>query len=224
MVLPASRRRRMSARMSRRPGGHRFVQKDDLGVVDERLCQAHALHHALRVLAHLHATLCADADLVEQPRGALAPIGRWDVEQAGEVREQFLGRQVVVEIRVFRQISDAPPHVEAADGPSQNLGTARGREDQLHQQLESRGLARAVGAEKPKDLTALDGQRKPIQRPVRARTPEPDRIVLRKLVDVDCWCHTETAVGTPQAPRPSDCRKIGLQPSAFSLQPSVFRG
>ncbi len=45
---------------------HRLVEKEDLGIVDERLRNAHALHHALRVLAQLHAALGADADAVEQ--------------------------------------------------------------------------------------------------------------------------------------------------------------
>ena len=46
--------------------GHRLVEKDDLGIVDERLRDPDALHHPLRELAQLQPSFGADADLVEQ--------------------------------------------------------------------------------------------------------------------------------------------------------------
>ena len=45
---------------------HRLVEEDDLGIVDERLRDADALHHALRELAQLQPPLGADADAVER--------------------------------------------------------------------------------------------------------------------------------------------------------------
>ena len=43
-----------------------------------------------------------------------------------------------------------------ADRPPENLGPARGRKDQLHQQLQRRRLAGAVRAEEAEDLARLD--------------------------------------------------------------------
>ena len=69
--------------------GHRFVEEDDLGIVDERLRQAHALQHALRVLAQRQPPFAAEADPIEQPRDARRAFGSRVPEQAGEVAEQF---------------------------------------------------------------------------------------------------------------------------------------
>ena len=65
---------------------HRLVEEHDLRVVDERLRDADALHHALRELPQLEAPLRADADFVEQPRCALPGLGRAVAEQAGRSR------------------------------------------------------------------------------------------------------------------------------------------
>ena len=46
--------------------GHRLVEEHHLGVVEQRLRDADALDHALRILAQLLAALRADADPVEQ--------------------------------------------------------------------------------------------------------------------------------------------------------------
>ena len=64
---------------------HRLVEEHELGLVDERLGDADALHHALRKLAQLKAPLGADADLVQQTRGALPPLLRGAAEQPREV-------------------------------------------------------------------------------------------------------------------------------------------
>ena len=44
---------------------HRLVEDDELGIVDERLREPDALHHALRVLAQRPAAVGAEADQVE---------------------------------------------------------------------------------------------------------------------------------------------------------------
>ena len=231
-VLPASRSRRIEradvAAAQRVEPRHRLVEEDDLGVVDQRLRDADALHHALRVLPQ---SACA---VRRRGRpGRAAAVARWRRSAEGcrtdppKYVQQLFRRQVVVEIRVLGQKADAPAHVEAADRPAQDLRSAGGREDQLHQQLERRRLARAVGAEKPEDLAALDRQREPIERPIRAGSPEADRVVLRKLVDVDGGGHTENAREPPQAApeRPSLLVEVSA-PSACTpsvLQPSVRR-
>ena len=48
--------------------GHRLVEEDHLGIVDERLRDADALHHPLRELAQLQPAFGADADAIEQRR------------------------------------------------------------------------------------------------------------------------------------------------------------
>src|SRR4029453_8656245 len=107
-------------------------------------------------LSKLKPTLGADADLVEQARGALTALTDGAAEYPRKVDEQFLGGQVVVEIRVFGKVANPAAHRDVADGATQDLGVTRGRINQLHQQLEGGGLAGPVRAEEPKDLALSD--------------------------------------------------------------------
>ena len=79
-VAPRSRRRRMMSRTSpaadRIEARHRLVEEHDLRIVDQRLGQADALDHALRVLAQLHAALGAETDFVEQRGDATRRVRR----------------------------------------------------------------------------------------------------------------------------------------------------
>ncbi len=61
--------------------GHRLVEKDDLGVVQQRLRDPDALNHAFRELAQLEPALRADADAVQEVSDALAAINSSVAEQ-----------------------------------------------------------------------------------------------------------------------------------------------
>ncbi len=55
-VQPRSRSRRISERIApaeRVEAGHRLIENDQLGIVDQRLSDADALQHAFRELAQL---------------------------------------------------------------------------------------------------------------------------------------------------------------------------
>ena len=112
-----------------------------------------------------------------------AAIGGGVAEQLAKYVEQLLGGQVVVEVGVFGKVADALARRDVADGLAENLGAARRRENELHQQLQRRRLARAVRSEKAEHLARLDRERQPIERAVRPLPPEADRVVLRQLVD-----------------------------------------
>ncbi len=115
-------------------------------------------------------------------RHAAAALGRRVAEEAGEILEQLLGGQVVVEVGVLRQVADPALDVDVADRPPEDLGAAGRRIDQLHQQLERGGLAGAVRPEEAEDLALPDVERQRIERDVRARAPEADVIVLGKAL------------------------------------------
>ena len=66
---------------------HRFVEDDELGIVDERLRDPDALQHALRELPQRPPPLGADADLVEQAAGARAAVAHREAEQPREIHE-----------------------------------------------------------------------------------------------------------------------------------------
>ena len=86
---------------------HRLVEKDDFGIVDERLGNADALHHPLRELPQLQPALGADPDAIEKRRHPLGAIGGRIPEQLREIAEQLLGGQVVVEVGILRKVADA---------------------------------------------------------------------------------------------------------------------
>src|SRR5581483_1207626 len=142
-----------------------------------------------RELAQLHAALAADADFVQQARGALPRVGRREPEQAAEVAQELLGGEVVVEVRVLGEVADAPLHAEVAGGAAEDLRTAAGREHQLHQQLQRRGLAGAVGPEKAEDFAGGNRDRQAIEGAVRPLAPEPDRVILGQLLGAKRGVH-----------------------------------
>jgi hypothetical protein len=87
--------------------------------------------------------------------------------------QEFKGGEIIIEIRVLGQVSDAAVHGNIRYLMAQYARTAVGREDQSHQQLQRRRLAGAVGPEKTKYLTLINGQRKFIQGAHFSFTPEP---------------------------------------------------
>jgi hypothetical protein len=103
---------------------HRLVEDDEFRLVEKRLREADALQHALGELAQLQPAFGAHADLVEQRRDAPRALLARDPQQRGKIGEQFLGGEVVVEIRMFRQVADPPPRVDVAGGPAKDLGSA----------------------------------------------------------------------------------------------------
>jgi len=142
---------------------HRLVEKEHLGIVQQRLREADALEHPLRELAQRQPALGGDADAVERGRDAAPPIGGVHPEQPAVVVEQLLGGQVIVEVGIFRQVADAAADGDVADGASEDLCFAAGGKHQLHQQLQRRRLAGAVGTEKAEDLARLDFEAQTIE-------------------------------------------------------------
>ena len=66
------------------------------------------------------------------------------------------GGQIVVEVGRFREVANAALYGEITERTAQNLGAPRRRVDQLHQQLQRRRLAGAVGAEEAEDFSLGD--------------------------------------------------------------------
>ena len=64
--------------------GHRLVEEEDLGVVEEGLRQAEALQHALRELAQGHRAFVANARPVEHLGRTAAPFGRAIAKQTAK--------------------------------------------------------------------------------------------------------------------------------------------
>ena len=160
---------------------HRLVENHEVGIVEERLGDADPLQHALGKFAELQPPFAADADLIEQAARAPAAFRGVVAEERAEIHQQLLGGQVVVEVRVLRQIADPALDGQVAERPPQNFGAAAGREHELHEQLQRGRLARAVRTEKSEDLALADVERQAIERPIGTLPPEANAVVLGEL-------------------------------------------
>jgi hypothetical protein len=183
----------MSCRTWRRPSGsrprHGLVEEHHIRLVEQRLRQADALNHALRVLAEAKAPLGVQPDVVKHARNPSGHVGPAQAEEAREVGEQLLAGEVIVEVGILGKKSDPGLHGRITDRPAQDPGrTGRGIQ-QLHQQLERGALAGAVRPEKPEDFTLVDRQREAVEGTIRPRPPESGEKVLGKLVGLNRGCH-----------------------------------
>src|SRR5262249_52775677 len=127
-------------------------------------------------------TLGGNAHFIEQPARTLAPIGGVVAKKSGEVRQQFFCSQVVVEVRILRQVPDATFRRQRTGRLAQKLRASRGGKHELHEKLESGGLASAVWTEKAEDFARLDLEGQLIERPVRTFAPETRRVIFREFV------------------------------------------
>ena len=116
----------------------------------------------------------ADTHAIKKRRHPLPAVDARKAEKPREIREELFGREVVVEVRVLGKVADALPRRDVANRPAQDLGTARRRENQLHQQLERRRLTGAVGTEEAEDLARLDLERQAVEGAVGPFAPEAD--------------------------------------------------
>src|SRR5689334_404094 len=136
---------------------HRLIEKHDLRIVDQRLGQPDSLQHSLRKLSQLRVpTLLIQLHSRQQIRGPLSARLGWITEDLRAVVEKLARSQIVVKIRILRQVTDALMHADLADVVTEDARAAVSRKDQTHEQLERRGFTRSVGAEKPEDLSTVD--------------------------------------------------------------------
>ena len=147
------------------PGGvepvGRLVEQDERRVVDQGLGELDPLPHPGGVAAHRPVPLLVQTDVPERVGGPFARGRGGQARHPPHVHDELGGghvrRQAVVLGHVADALADGRPvrgDVVAEDG-----GRARGRGEQAQQDLQERGLARAVGTDEPRDPGLhLDGQ------------------------------------------------------------------
>ena len=130
--------------------GHRLVQQHQVGVVDERLGDAHPLQHPLGVLAQVRVGRSLEPDVAEELLDALSPATRLESEQAGAEPEELAAGEIVVEVRVLRQVA----HVRHARHAQLDRAGAGPHEPERH--LDRGRLAGAVGSEQSEHVVRTD--------------------------------------------------------------------
>src|SRR5579863_756731 len=81
--------------------------------------------------------------------------------------------QIVVEIRLLGKKADLRLYQGVSPFAAQNSRRTRGGKYQPHQQFQSCGFARAVGAQEAENLTVLNRELQRVQGALRTLAPEP---------------------------------------------------
>lgn len=133
-----------------------FVEEDEVGVVDEGLGEADALHHAFGVGANFAISIGGHADGIEKfARAALAGFAI-DAGESGKEFQSLAAGQVAGEAVVFGEVADVAEGGFVADGVIEEGAFGAGGADDGHHDFDESGFARAVGAEEAEDFAAAD--------------------------------------------------------------------
>jgi hypothetical protein len=153
----------------------RLVQDEHLGIAEERGGQAEALPHPQRVALHAATAGLSEVDECQDLVHARARDPAGD----GEHAEVVPSRPARMGVERLEQDPDAHDRVvELAVARAQDRRASRGRLDEAEDRAHRRRLARAVGAEEPRDPARADREREVVDGEGGA---EP----LREPVDLD---------------------------------------
>ena len=136
--------------------GHRLVEDDQLGVVDQGLREPGPLHHPLGEAAERGVRGPLQPHERQERPGPLAADGCSQAEEPARVVEVLGRREVVVEVGVLREVSRAEAPGPRRERLAQHAGFSPVGLQEADEQLEGRGLAGAVRADVPEDLVRPD--------------------------------------------------------------------
>src|SRR5258708_14870516 len=152
--------------------GSRFIENDQLGIVDQGLSQADALAHALGVFLEDAFAIGFKADHLDQFLGAAMTDAGGHVEKASVKVERFLGIEESIQVRFFGEVADPLILMNAGGRFVEDQGIPIRWEKQPQKQLDRRGLARSVGAEQAEDLAWIDLKIESVERNFLLSIPE----------------------------------------------------
>src|SRR5207247_3558037 len=109
---------------------------------------------------------------------AASALGSGQPEKLSRVIQELFPGQVIVEVRIFRNVADARAQRNIARVAPQDPGRPRGRENQPEKDFERCALAGAVGPQQTEDFGPFDAQVEPVEGALGPATPEPQTIVF----------------------------------------------
>ena len=164
-------------------GGGRFVQNNQIRVMQKRLRQSHALLHPPRKLPDSYIQFIAKPDALQHCRNApLAAFGIHARQFSMQIQE-FVCSKEVVELEFFGQKSHLSPRFHVADRFAEQKRAAGSRARHSKQHLNGRGFPRSVRPQKPKDLTGRHNEIEVIYSDVTTV-----RFAQRPRFDCHCAC------------------------------------
>ena len=131
-----------------------LVEQQDAGLRDQRTDERELLPHAA---AQLSGEAAGEAVHVEHAQVLPAAIEdrlRLDAAQIAAVADVFVDGEVWIEAEGLGEVAGLRTHL--ARRPAEDVGDAGGRFHHAGENLEGRGLARAIGADEAEDLARVD--------------------------------------------------------------------
>jgi hypothetical protein len=95
---------------------------------------------------------------------ALLALGGAEAVKSRKVIQHFRRRQIVIEIRLFRQIANVPVHRHIIHGLVQDSRASRRRENDAHQQFDRRAFPGTIWSQKSEHFAVFDLHRQAFQR------------------------------------------------------------
>ena len=161
----------------------RFVEDQQIRIVDERLGEADAARHALGEFAERPVGHVRQTDHLQQFVDALTAGPVVETEEPSVVIERLPGVEELVEVGLLGQEPDAFLDQDVGGRLAEDGELPPRLVQQPQDHLDDRALAGAVGAEQAEDLVGVDLQVNVIDRPGLGAHPEvaenlgePDRI------------------------------------------------
>src|SRR5579885_3060597 len=133
--------------------GSRLIQKQQPGVIQQRLGQANPLQHPLGKLPQLFIPVRRKPDAVQQLGNAFPQRFAADPIEPSMQAQQFRRGEPVIEAEVLRQKSNIGPGLSISSRMAKEQRRAARRLHQSKQHLDRRALACAVRSQKAEDLT-----------------------------------------------------------------------
>ena len=133
----------------------RFIENQQIGIVDERLREADALLHSFGIGFDGTFAGLLQFDQLEQLVNAFVRFRSRQAENARVKPEQFLGGEKFVVIGHFRQIADALAGDGLAHVNAEKIRRAAGGRHEAEQDIDGRGFARAVRPEKTENFADI---------------------------------------------------------------------
>ena len=130
----------------------RFIEDDEIRIVDERLRQPDAALHALGEFADRARARLRQSHHVQQLLRALLSFAGREVKEMPEEIQRLVRVEEAIQIRFLRQITDARLGGDVARRLAEDLNVAARGIEQAQEQLHRRGFPRAIRPEQSEHL------------------------------------------------------------------------
>ena len=152
----------------RRPDGiharGRLVENHQLRIMHERLREADALQHTLRIRSHASIRRLGEPDPSNHFDDARREGRTVQTADAAVKRDEFAAAQEPIKVGRLRQVTDGQPRLDALARHAKHPTRARRGTQQTQNNFDRRALAGAIGPEQTKNFPRRDREAEIVHR------------------------------------------------------------